>query len=941
MIRELFTNLANRWHSRRTRREAMVLGWIKARYHIFRVLLANNERALEGMAEVDRLLRENEPSRLPDTVRELRETVLELADGLNRLTDNAHTGLYPRLESLERGLDEAVDRYSRAPRRMWLPLAEVTPDMREQAGGKAQPLGTLARAGLPVPEGVCFTRRACREYLRRAHLEDRLKALLREAASGGADLDALSGRARSMIAAAGPDSELDRELPAAWEHLSGGRGLAISVRSSASSEDGTEHSFAGQYASVLGVRTPEAMTQAFKTVLASAFSARAMAYRAGAGLAGESVDMAVLCQRMVDARASGVLFSVDPMAPACGRMLLTAVPGLGTQAVSGRAPADVYRPARDPRVQALEHAPAEIAVKTVREVMADAGGLRLEDVPEAEGTLPLLSPGEIGTLRDHALRIEALAGCAQDIEWAVDHQGMVWILQARPARLARPAHGGQSCPPTQAVQAGQTGQSGQSEQSAQELQSGQSAKPVQDVQTNQVGTAGQPGHTGSLDRPVQAVPSGEPEEGHPGTVGQACLTDCNPPGQVLLSGGVGASPGKAAGRLAVVRSRQDLAAAAKAPRPVVLALHQSLVDAASLVPEAAGLLVDMGNPLDHLAGLSRELGIPMITGLGTATSALVSGDWVLVDADRGMVLAADPLVWQNAPKPSARKAARPGGAGAQVRDMILPLNLTDAYGPTFSIMECKSLHDLVRYTHEKAVIALFEAGDAITGETFSLVRRLKDDAGLSFFIIDLGGGLVPGRSATLGREDILCEPLGALCRGMSTPGLRWGTAPPITDVTGLMTRSLLDARSERPVGNPNYALVSRDYLNLNARVDYHFAMVDAVCGINPRENSIRFRFKGGGTARIQRERRAVFVETVLREEEFFTTRQGDMVTAVLMEGSRESIRAKMEMLGRFLGFSRLLDASMINDDMPRYIADAFLAGDYALNGLEAMLSGGK
>jgi len=848
----LFAKLAAVWRARRIKKQEAALGWIKARYHIFRVLLANNERALEGLAEADRLLAENEPSRLPATVQDLRDTVLELIDGLNRLTGNAHTGLYSRLAHLERALDEAVDRYSRAPRRVWLALAEVRPDMRAQAGGKAQPLGTLLRAGLPVPEGLCITRRACREYLRIAHLEDRLKAVLNEAGTPGADLAALSMRARGMVIASAPDQKFERELRAAWEHLAGNGPLAISVRSSASSEDGGEHSFAGQYASVLGVQSPESLVEAFKLVLASAFSARALAYRIGAGLAGESVDMAVLCQRMVDARTAGVLFSVDPMHPESGRMQLTAVPGLGTQAVSGRAPADVYRPSRSLRAEDAAETPCEIAEKTVREVQAQSGGLTLKDVPEPERRLPLLSAQEIAALRGHALRIEALAGCPQDIEWAIDHAGQVWILQARPARLGR-------------------------------------AVPA-------------------------AVPGGAS-------------------GEVLLSGGVGASPGKAAGRLVVARTRQELDAAAKAPRPVVLALHQSLVDAASLVPQVAGLLVDMGNPLDHLAGLSRELGIPMITGLGAATTALPPGDWVLADADNGQVLAVDPLVWQDAPRPPAPRKARSDDASTAVRGLVLPLNLTDAYGPTFSVMECRSLHDLVRYTHEKAVMALFETGDAIAEENFSLVRRLKDPAGLLFLIIDLGGGLVPGRRTEIAAADILSAPLAALCRGMATPGLRWGTPPPIAGLGGLLTRGMLDARSERPVGNPNYALVARDYLNLNARVDFHFALIDAVCGVNPRENAIRFRFKGGGTARIQRERRAVFVEEVLRREEFFTTRQGDMVTAVLSEGSRETLLAKLEMLGRFLGFSRLLDAVMVNDGMPGRVAEAFLSGDYALQGL--------
>ncbi len=66
------------------------------------------------------------------------------------------------------------------------------------------------------------------------------------------------------------------------------------------------------------------------------------------------------------------------------------------------------------------------------------------------------------------------------------------------------------------------------------------------------------------------------------------------------------------------------------------------------------------------------------------------------------------------------------------------------------------------------------------------------------------------------------------------------------------------------MGSQNYALLSRDYLNLNARVDFHFAMVDSVCGPNLSENYIRFRFKGGGTSAVQRNRRAEFISMILQ-----------------------------------------------------------------------------
>jgi len=304
------------------------------------------------------------------------------------------------------------------------------------------------------------------------------------------------------------------------------------------------------------------------------------------------------------------------------------------------------------------------------------------------------------------------------------------------------------------------------------------------------------------------------------------------------------------------------------------------------------------------------------------------------------VRAVDPALWRDAPRPAPRRVGEQSAAARAVRELVLALNLTDAYGPTFSILEAKSLHDLVRYAHEKAVMALFDAGDAIAEDTFSLVRRLREPAGLLFLIIDLGGGLAPGKRTEVETSDVLSAPLAALCRGMSAPGLRWGAPPPIAGLSGLVSRGMLDARSERPVGNPNYALIARDYLNLNARVDYHFVLVDCVCGANPRENAVRFRFKGGGTTRVQRERRARCVEEVLRREEFFTSRQGDMVTATLAEGPREAILAKVEMLGRFIGFSRLLDAVMVSEAMPHRVAEAFLTGDYGLDRLSVDVSGG-
>jgi len=614
-----FSSLFSR---RKVARHADSLEWSKARYHIFLALFADNERILAAMAEADRLLYENEAERLAVVLEELGDTALELADALNRLTEGGQRDIYPRLAGVRAQLLAASEQFGRAPRGVWMPLAAVTPDMREQAGGKALPLAGLIRAGVTVPDGVVIPRRSCQLYLRQARLEERLGAILFDAAGEDADLEALAKRARTMILASDPTPEFAGEMRNAWASLAGGGPLAISVRSSASGEDGREHSFAGQYTSVLGVRSPEAFIDAFKEVLAGAFSPRAMAYRIKAGLGRQSVDMAVLCQRMVEARTAGVLFTADPMAQN-DRMLLTAVPGLGELAVSGRAPADVYHPSRQVSSDGDGQMPCEIAAKTHRLVQAEGGGVRLEEVGQAESREPLLAAAEIEALRLTALRIEALAGCVQDIEWSIDHNGILWILQARPAHLAK---------------AGMSG-------------NGIAAK-------------------------------------------------------ILLDGGAGVSPGKATGIVALVGSAEDLAGISDMEEPVIAVLPRSLslTDGLSLPPNLVGIIADKGDPLDRMACLAREKAMPMIIGLGTATSVLRPGQWVLADGDRGAVLEADARLWQGAARRYvAAGTARGDGSGAveAIRGLIM--------GPG------ESLRDITDTIREKATFVLNEMTDALCG----------------------------------------------------------------------------------------------------------------------------------------------------------------------------------------------------------------------------------
>lgn len=866
-MKKIIGFLNSKWKRWRHKKITMALYELKARYHTFRIILSNNETALELLKSIDQTMRSAAISwdDLSSETEELLETTYELVDGLVRICKGSHVALYARHRflSLEirKQLDSAIAGH-RATSCIF--FDDFHSDMAGIAGTKASNLAFLKKAGFQVPDGFVLTAPACSEILSfngiDSFVKQRLQRMENAPSMNSAELDADSAEIRKRIMEAKIPAELENELRIFHERLTGNSGNAVSVRSSALAEDRPEHSFAGQFRSILNVIFFESLKNAILDVIASSFSPRAIIYRLHAGLPLAGSDMAVLCQLMADARAAGVMFTVNPSEPENGRMLISAVPGLGISAVGGSAPSDLYTPLRDKPEDLPFSEWSKLAVKNQRSVASSDEGIKNEEISPDEGLASILSCDEARQLANCGRMVESLYGKPQDIEWAIDECGGIFLLQSRDIRLG-------------------------------------------------------------------------PKKSH--------AVD-SVKGEALLTGGVCASSGVCAGKARLVKSAEDVKAIIKdSETPYIMVLRQSMVDAAAWLDHFEGVVVDLGNPADHLSCVAREYGIPMLTATGTASSCLKDGDWIIIDADSAAVRRAPEGVtsYTRRKKPDKKEMESSGSESfpelARLRKMIEPLNLTDAYGPTFSIQECRSVHDIIRYTHEMAVLSMFDAGDAVLAEAGSLVRRLDEGIPFHFLILDLGGGISPEKKGMKIRpSDIYSSPFLALWEGISTPGLRWNQAPPAPAVSGLFSKGMLDERSARPVGNQNYAMITRDYLNLNARVDFHFAMVDAVCGLNPRGNHIRFRFKGGGTTAVQRERRAKFVVQVMKEYGFSCQQHEDLVTATIFEMKAEDIRERLVMTGRLLGFSRLLDAVMEDDDAPAKVADAFMKGDYALSEMQ-------
>ncbi len=411
---------------------------------------------------------------------------------------------------------------------------------------------------------------------------------------------------------------------------------------------------------------------------------------------------------------------------------------------------------------------------------------------------------------------------------------------------------------------------------------------------------------------------------------------------VLVGPGLVSSPGRGAGEVKIIRNQQDLEGLDNPP--YVLVMHQSLVQAVRELRKAAAILVDLGNPADHLSCVAREYEVPMLTGLGSATKLLRNGDMVLVDGERANVYRANDRELERYRRIYLKKAEnwverepRPEDPRAlELYERIVPLNLTDAYGPTFSIAECRSIHDLVRFAHEKAVLAMFEAGDEVLEKATGIVYNLETGIPFMVSLIDLGGGVMAGSGRHIKPSQVLSRPFKAMWEGVTTPGLNWGPAGGV-QVGSVVSRFLTDHRSARPVGMPNYALVTRDFLNLNARMDFHFTMVDAISGLDPKANYIKFRFKGGGTSLEQRVRRVSCLAEIFGASGFFCDQREDLLTAAIQGGAPEIIDEKLRIIGRILGFSRLRDAGMRSGGVIPRVAQAFFDGDYRLTSLKEEL----
>jgi pyruvate,water dikinase len=304
---------------------------------------------------------------------------------------------------------------------------------RPHVGGKGASLGELQRAGIAVPPGFVVATPAFEEFI--ASLERSAPVRARVEALAAGDLDAItacSQALRARVEGAPLPPPLQAQLLAAHEQLRAtvaGADAAVAVRSSATTEDASDASFAGLQDTFLWIETTAQLLDAVRRCWSSLYSVESISYRRRLGFPEAGVAMAVVIQLMVDARTAGVMFTRSPTTGDRSVIAVEAAWGLGSAVVGGEVTPDRWL---------MNKITGEIRVREISDKHAEhrplaGGGVATHEVPAARRREPSLQDAELAELCALARRIEQHYGRPQDLEWAIDRRsGRLLTLQSRP-----------------------------------------------------------------------------------------------------------------------------------------------------------------------------------------------------------------------------------------------------------------------------------------------------------------------------------------------------------------------------------------------------------------------------------------------------------------------------------------------------------------------------
>lgn len=445
-------------------------------------------------------------------------------------------------------------------------LSELSKDSIPIVGGKGANLAEMYNIGLPVPPAFCITAQAFEKFLSQEGLNQEINKLIAKTnVFNTQELEDNSKKIREMVVRTEIPEDMAQEILEAYALLSNEneeiinglnekdsknkseKGVFVAVRSSATTEDLADASFAGQQETYTNIRGEKNLLLAVKKCFASLYTARAVYYRHKKGFTKSNALLSVVVQKMINSEKSGVMFTKNP-ANAKNEIIIEAVYGLGEGIVSGKILPDHY--VLSPSLDLTEK---KIANKKIKLIKEDNGNGIVVKLDSKESNSQVLSLSELVSLGDYGLRIEKHYKKPQDIEFALE-KDKIYIVQSRPITTLEHEN---------------------------------------------------------LKKDTSKIT-----------------------GEVILTG-LAASPGVASGSVKLVLDMKDLV---KVKKGDILVTQMTNPDMVVTMQRAVAIITDEGGATSHAAIVSREMGIPCVTGTEKATQMLKDGMIVSVDGTNGRVL---------------------------------------------------------------------------------------------------------------------------------------------------------------------------------------------------------------------------------------------------------------------------------------------------------------
>ena len=301
-------------------------------------------------------------------------------------------------------------------------------------GGKSSSLGELTSSvDVPVPYGYATTANAYRYFMEKTGQNKKIHKMLQELqdVEDSVELHEVCTKIRESICSATMPEDLAEQIGKAYEELAekvGEKNPFVAVRSSATAEDLPDASFAGQQDTYLNVTGRDMVIRKVKECYASTFTDRAVYYRAKKNFDHENVALSAAVQMMADAKAAGVMFTVNLATGADDSIMIEGSWGLGEYIVQGTVTPDNFVVDKD----SLTITSRRINDKSIELIRKEGGDVEERKVEPERAKAQVISDEQVAQLADYAKRIEKHYGCYMDMEWAVDHKDRLWILQARP-----------------------------------------------------------------------------------------------------------------------------------------------------------------------------------------------------------------------------------------------------------------------------------------------------------------------------------------------------------------------------------------------------------------------------------------------------------------------------------------------------------------------------